>query len=271
MYNYVRKARSKINHLKQKVSFIYHESKAHNLAKNYSIGDGYKRIYLFHIRKTGGTSLNNIFLSLGGEDGKEIYQKVCQEKRVLSNGKFFIGWDKNKIQKGNYYYGFSHLPFHQINLPENTFTITCLRHPVERILSLYKMLSYYRDNNIYHPGMKRQKHWLGQTFESFIEKIPKEELFNQIYMFSEKFDIEEAFKNITTLSYFFFTENFDQGIAELSYKLNLSLSPTHSRKSAQSLEINPQTIQVLEQKLAPEFELYNKLKEYKKAQENLCA
>ena len=89
-------------------------------------------------------------------------------------------------------------------------------------------------------------------------------------MFSETFDVNKAYQNITSLSYFFFTEEFDQGIAELSSKLNLSLNPIHSRQSSQSLEINPQTIKLLEQKLAPEFELYNKLKEYKAEQNYLC-
>jgi len=263
MYIYIRKAKSKINHLRQKLSFIYNEAKAHNIARNYLIGDGYKRIYLFHIRKTGGTSLNYIFLSLGGENGKEIYQKVCQRKRILSNEKLFVGWDKQKIQKGNYYYGFSHLPFHQVNIPQNTFTITCLRDPVKRVISHHKMLYYYKINNVNHPCMKTEGAWLGECFEDFLERIPDEHLLNQLYMFSDNFNIEEAFTNITNLSYFFFTENFDQGISELASKLNLSLSPIHSRQSSQSLEINPQTIKLLEDKLAPEIELYNKLKEYK--------
>jgi len=35
------------------------------LASSYDFS-GYKRIYLIHIRKTGGTSLNYMFLSLSG-------------------------------------------------------------------------------------------------------------------------------------------------------------------------------------------------------------
>jgi len=263
---YLKKAQFKVNYLTQKLYDKYEEAKAYNLAKNYKIAEDYKRIYLFHIRKTGGTSLNHMFLSLGGEDGQEVYQKVCKKKRVLNNGKIFIGWDQHKIKNGNYYYGFSHLPCHQLTIPKNTFTITCLRDPIKRILSLYKMLTYYRDNNIPHPGMKRQKPWLGDSFEVFIERIPKEELLNQLYMFSATFDFNEAFHNITNLSYFFFTEDFNQGISDISSRLNLCLHPIHTRKSSKKLEIHSSTRKSLEEKLAPEFELYNKLKEYKKDQ-----
>jgi hypothetical protein len=36
--------------------------KYRHLAK-YNIGDGFRRIYLYHIQKTGGTSMNHMFLS----------------------------------------------------------------------------------------------------------------------------------------------------------------------------------------------------------------
>ena len=40
------------------------EKKYRKIASRYNIS-GYKRIYLIHIRKTGGTSLNHMFLSMG--------------------------------------------------------------------------------------------------------------------------------------------------------------------------------------------------------------
>ena len=188
MYIYIRKAKSKIHHLSQKLSFIYHEAKAHNLAKNYSIGDEYKRIYLFHIRKTGGTSLNQIFLGLGGEDGKDVYTKLAKtpNHRVKSDDQLFVGWNKKLIESGNYFYAFSHIPKHKLILPNNTFTITFLRDPVKRVISHYKMLYYYQVNSINHPCMKTEGAWLGECFQDFLERIPYEHLLNQLYICFQK-------------------------------------------------------------------------------------
>ncbi|QDV69534.1 hypothetical protein Poly24_32500 [Rosistilla carotiformis] len=81
----------------------------------YRIGGG-KRIYLVHIRKTGGTSLNHAFLQTSGMDSSLLYEQLVQKKdhRVCCGDKVFVGWNIKHINAGHYYYAFSHTPLHQI-------------------------------------------------------------------------------------------------------------------------------------------------------------
>lgn len=241
------------------------------LATQYEFPDEYKRFYLFHIRKTGGTSLNHMFLSLGDQENTALYDRLSctSEHRIVSGNKVFVGWDKKIIEEGNYFYAFSHIPFHLLNLPKDTFTITCLRNPVDRVISHYKMLLHYRKNNIQHPCMLTEGEWLGNGFEDFLERIPKKHLLNQLYMFSSSYNIEEAYQNIISSSFYFFTEEFQKGILNLSEKSNYALEIQHVRKHENVVNIEDKLMKLLEQFLAPEFILYEKLQlEWKKKYEN---
>ena len=100
------------------------------------------------------------------------------------------------------YFAFSHMPYHEVAVPERTFTVTCLRDPSARLLSLYRMLMGYKANNVPHPCMKEQGKWLGNCFSDFLRNIPEEHLLNQLNMFSSECNVDEAFETISSLSYF---------------------------------------------------------------------
>lgn len=223
--------------------------------------NGYKRIYLVHIRKTGGTSLNNMFLSLGDQDFASLYTELESTlgHRMLRSGKIFVGWEVGLINQGNYFYAFSHTPMHRLDLPDHTFTITCFRDPVRRVISHYNMLMNYAVNKISHPCMEVEGKWLGDSFDDFLDAIPREHLLNQLYMFSENFDIDEAVKRVGNLSHYFFTEEFSEGIEELNRKTGLELKPVHVHKSGYQAHIPEESIARLRNKLVVEYEFLDRL------------
>lgn len=246
------------------------------LVKNYDFGAAhYQRIYHYHIRKTGGTSLNQMFLALSGRPGEvlyaqlgdRVYEETLQEQSIGSperalivDDKVFVGWNKHLIERGHYFYAFSHLPAHSLKLPERTFTVTCLREPCARLVSLYNMLTYYDHNKFPHPGMVEQSRWLGQSFADFLARVPRRELLGQLYMFSPRLSINEAFDNILKCSHFFFSEDFSTGVNALSEKLGLSLQSIHVRKARHQAAITAQDMERLCSLLEPEILLYERLR-----------
>ena len=108
---------------------------------NYNIltsnGEEYSRIYHVHIRKCAGTSFNFKFIGNSCNHDPEIvkktYEDTAKKGRSYLNGKVFCGWNKYNIESGKYFYAWSHIPFHEIDLPQNTFTITTLRVCISNI------------------------------------------------------------------------------------------------------------------------------------------
>ncbi len=252
------------NALRQANEFSSRQTaKVINLTK-YEIAGQYGRIYHFHNEKTGGTSLNHTFLSLGGEPGPDVYKRLTKaiDWRVISGNKVFVGWDKSLIQDGLFYYAFSHIPKHQLKLPEDTFTITCLRDPVKRVLSCYKELMEYKLSHVDHPVMKKRGKWLDGSFGEYLARLPKELLQAQFYMFSKGFDIDEAFEEIVACSYFLFTEEFAAGLTRLSSKLGILLEPLHTRKTSIELDIPNEEMNRLREWLEPEYRLFERLRGY---------
>ncbi len=234
------------------------------VSNNIKMNSRYDRIYFYHVRKAGGTSINHMFMSLGGEQPEKVYQRVAQnsDHKTNSGGLVYAGWNKDVVSRGDYFYAHSHATMQELNLPEKTFTFTCLRDPVKRILSHYKMLMYYKINNINHPGMKLEGKFLGNSFQDFITLFPKHLMQHQLFMFSRRYNVSEAMENVLSLDHFMFTDDFKYGIMQLCKKTELNLTPLHKRKAETDFSVSPGQIKILEHKLEPEIQFINKLKKH---------
>lgn len=224
--------------------------------------NGFKRIYFVHIRKTGGTSINNQFLALSGEPHKDLYSRLTQKSdHRLSHGDLvYVGWNRWHINRGTYFYAFSHLPLHQLSLPRETFTFSCFRDPVRRVVSLYTMLCELRLEDRLENELVNEAKWLGNSFEDFLSRVPKEHLMNQLYMFSPTFDVEDALVRAKSLSYYFFVDQFDDGIASLNDRLGIELQPMHIRKTKYKEEISESLLNQLRDRLADEYAFLDHLR-----------
>lgn len=224
------------------------------LLNSYHI-NGFRNIYHFHTRKTGGSSINHMFLSLSGKKSDLLIKKLSKHHNhtLLINKKVYIGWNLDLLNKGSFYYGFSHYPFSMVNLKDSTYSFTIFRDPAKRVLSHYNMLLNYIKNGFEHPCMKTEKKWIGKSFLEFLDRIPKEHLLNQLQMFSPSYDINEAASNVNKLNNYFKLEDFDNCIKILNKDLNLNLKKMHIKKSTLEYKAKDHELEYLKKLLKKEY------------------
>ncbi len=221
------------------------------LAERCTLPGGVRRVYLYHVRKTAGTSLFLSFLALGGEDPMAVWRRitVTRLQRTVSGGYGFASNDRQVLAEGAYLFGRSHRTFADQPLPPETFTVTILRDPLARVHSYYDYLVAGDDPAT--PGRG--------GFDAFLDQVPVDGLLTQLAMFSERLDVAEAVDRIGSCSSVFFTEDFTTGLARLSERLDLPLEARRERVTAGRSTLTPSQRDRLATRLEPEYELLRRL------------
>jgi sulfotransferase famil protein len=216
------------------------------------------RVYCFHVRKTGGTSLYRSVMGLGGEDPAVVHARIATSRRNRTRtGDLVLQANRRReLERGQYSYGWAHTPAHSIRLPPRTFTVSVLRDPVDRVVSHYRML---RDDNPERypvPPPQKELAWTEHGWLSFLRRIPDQHLFRQLYMFSASGDVAEAADRILECSLVFRLEQMDSGLKVLGQLLGQALQPRWERRSAPTPDVdNPIVRTQLRELLDPEYRL----------------
>jgi hypothetical protein len=231
------------------------------LAEGYELPDGSRRIYCHHIRKTAGTSLHASFLELGGEDPLVVTERMEHSvmRRTISGPYGFVAHRPPVLAVGDYFYGWSHSPADRVALPSDTFTITVLRDPAARVVSLYRYLRSGDEPDMTFRVTDGERRMAAEGFDHFLDVLPPPQLLRQLFTFSRSLDVGEAADAIAACSSVFMCESFETGLAELAKRLDLPLQFRHDRPSQGTPPDLGTGAERLHELLEPEYQLLERL------------
>lgn len=221
-----------------------------------------RRIYFIHVRKTAGTSLSNAFLSLGGEDPREVVARSHKALKAHSGPYAFVSVPHPLVFRfARYTFGSSHLPAWRVHLPRGTFTITILRDPIERVISLYRYLAdELADATEVFPAPAHERAWASAGFSTFLDRADKPSLLGHLYAFSPHLDPAQAAESIRSCSVYFFAEHYNDGLAALARQLHLPLEQRRDRVSVPGTQPTEAEWARLRELLDPEYRLLDLLR-----------
>ena len=229
--------------------------------------EGFERIYHVHLRKCAGTSLNSAFWNLAGLNLKSVGSKT----EITIGGFVFVRNHKKLIEAGNYFFGNSHLPFWELNLPDKTFVFTMMRDPLSRLLSLHR---YYRWIKKAHPASAIEKepyyfslvHNIGDIPESpleFASCLKRKTLEPQLYAFSKSFEADEALQNLSKVNAVYFQDSFEEAVRDLNSRSGYNLHVVHERNFSspdEKISFTLEELQNIKELLTEEYQLYEAAK-----------
>jgi hypothetical protein len=232
-------------------------------ARGFELPDGSRRIYCYHVRKTAGTSLFLSFMALGGEDPMDVWRRLTRTRleRTFSAGYSFVSNNRRALAEGSYFFGRSHRPFTEQQLPPKTFTVTILRDPVERARSYFDYLVAGDAPDLPGRVANHERLLALDGFDAFLDRVPVRDLLTQLAMFSDQLDVSEAAERIAGCSAAFFTERFAEGLATLGTRLQLPLSVRHDRVAGSRSTLTDEQTERLQARLEPEYELLRLLEQ----------
>jgi len=224
---------------------------------------GFDRVYHIHIRKSAGSSLNDLFYAQSGLTLNELWR----EPIYIKNKKVYVQHSKDLINAGNYYYASSHFPIWELDLKPNTFTYCILRNPLERLISLYKYYCWvyqvdpktgYQLDPSYFVLLK-QKHLLNCSFSTFVQQLSDKYLYSELYSFDKQLNPHKALHWLGQVNKIYFFDHLDYAIKDLTEILHLAPKPLSRTRSFKNVDykILPAELEVAKQLLKDEITFYN--------------
>jgi hypothetical protein len=264
VWRLIGRARGRARHAIHQLRTGIADYRAKRLSSRYRLGDQgqYRRIYFYHVQKAGGSSLKTTFYELSGKGRAELHPLLTRPPfRHFEGNLVYVSWDKRLIEGGDYFFAGTHYPASEFTLPDATFTVTCLRNPVDRILSRYRELVQYSQTEPDHIHLQEVQDWFSVDFDAFIQNMPRTELLHQLHMFSPDYDVDQAFERVVSCTHFFVLEDYEDGVKQLGIKLGLDLKPKHIRATRKDTVPPADTLARLEALIEPEIRLYQRVSE----------
>lgn len=239
----------------QRARYLLKDRRSLRLADTWPKPLGYDRIYHFHVRKTGGASLNFSLLNLCGECTERNFDSLNRKGWLIHDGHACVSHNSFLLERGEYFIGWSHLAMHEIKVPDNSFTVTILRDPAARVISHYRMLRHWRANNVPHPGRALEERFLGEDFADFLKRIPRQHLLRQLYMFSKHFSVEEALAKLERVNFIMMTETYAAHLDGLGRTLEMPTTSFSRGAGYDPITLTQSEWDLLNEAVAPEYRL----------------
>lgn len=221
-----------------------------------------KKIYHFHLMKTGGTSLNDGIISSHYKDTMNWHSDMYKypDCRIITDKKIFVSFNYLLIHLGLFHYGFSHRPYHQTRLPKGTYSITCIRDPLLRNYSRYKHIKKNINEKNFQAHTASELNAAEGSFGNYLELISDREMCNQLYFYSNNGNVCEAIDNLSKVNFILRNECFAEDINVLNKKIGLEI-PIRRIRETKSIHTYNELVEIFNQfhsRIEPEMEFHKK-------------